>query len=84
VKELRRHPSVEFCFMDDRKRHARVAGDAKIIDDIEAKRTLWNMSSRLREYYSGPDDPRFVIIEIAPKTIMWMAGDESEYNRVEL
>lgn len=83
VKQIAANPRVELCLMDNRMRHARVSGTARIIDGAEERQSLWELSEQLHQYFKGPDDPRFVIVEIAPTEISWMAEADSAYHRIE-
>ena len=83
VKQIAANPRVELCLMDGRMRHARVIGTARIIDGAEQRLSLWELSEQLRQYFKGPDDPRFVIVEIAPTEILLMGESDSAYRRIE-
>lgn len=64
IDQIKKNPKVEFCFVDRKMWYCRVAGLAKISDDLSKKETIWNAIPMLRQYFSGPEDPNFVLAEI--------------------
>ncbi len=64
INQIKNNPKVEFCFIDRKMSFARVSGFAKTSNDVEKKETVWNYIPMLRQYFSGPEDTNFVLIEI--------------------
>jgi uncharacterized pyridoxamine 5'-phosphate oxidase family protein len=64
IGQIKKNPKVEFCFVDRKMWYCRVTGLAKISDDLSKKETIWNAIPMLRQYFSGPEDPNFVLAEI--------------------
>ena len=64
VSQINANPSVEMCFIDRKMNFARVSGNAKITDEMEKKELAWNNLPMIKQFFAGPEDPNFVIIEI--------------------
>jgi len=44
-------------------------GLARLTNDGELSRSLWN--DEFKAYFSGPDDPNLVIIEVSPQSVLY-------------
>lgn len=64
IEQVKLNPKVEVCYLDRKMWFARVTGNAKITEDSEKKEILWNTIPMLRQYFGGPDDDNFVLMEI--------------------
>lgn len=64
IEQIKRNPLVEMCFVDRKMSFCRVTGKAKPSDVIAKKELLWNNVPNLRQYFDGPEDPNFSLIEI--------------------
>lgn len=64
IEQVKINPKVEVCYLDRKMWFARVSGIAKITEDAEKKETLWNSIPMLRQYFGGPTDENFVLMEI--------------------
>lgn len=64
ISQIKVNPKVEFCFIDRKMGFARISGLAKVSTDTEKKELVWNYIPMLRQYFSGPEDANFVLIEI--------------------
>ncbi len=64
IGQIKANPKIEFCFIDRKMSFARVSGLAKVSTDLEKKEKVWNYIPMLRQYFSGPEDKNFVLIEI--------------------
>ena len=64
VEQIKANPKVELCFIDRKMCFARVSGKAEIKQDLEKKELVWNYVPMLRQYFSGPQDPNFMLVEI--------------------
>jgi len=67
IDQVKKNPKVEMCYIDRKMWYARVTGQAAISEDLDKKSTVFNNIPMLRQYFSGPEDPNLVLIEI--KTI---------------
>lgn len=73
VKQIQENPLVEICYVDRKMCICRISGKAKISDDMPKKELVWNNIPMLRQYFSGPEDSTFVLVEIASETAEAMA-----------
>ncbi len=64
ISQVKENPLVEICYVDRKMCYCRVSGKAAISEDPEKKESVWNNVPMLRQYFSGPQDPKFVLIEI--------------------
>ena len=55
---------------------ARVSGNAKVCQDLEKKQLVWNNIPMLRQYFGGPGDANFVLIEIETGSIEAMTPQQ--------
>ncbi len=69
ITQIKENPLVEMCFVDRKMCFCRISGYAKISDDLGKKEATWNNIPMLRQYFSGPEDAKFVLIEIDTKTV---------------
>ena len=68
IQQIKENPLVEICYVDRKMCYCRVSGKATVSDDPEKKEAVWNNIPMLRQYFSGPQDPQFVLIEINTET----------------
>ena len=64
IKQVKENPLVEICYVDRKMCFCRVTGKAAVSEDIEKKEMVWNNVPMLRQFFSGPQDPRFILVEI--------------------
>ncbi len=64
IPQIEKNPLVEICFIDRKMSFARICGKGRVSTDMEKKETVWNNIPMLRQYFSGPEDGNFVLIEI--------------------
>lgn len=69
IPQIKENPLVEICYVDRKMSYCRIAGIAKISGDLEKKETVWNNIPMLRQYFSGPQDQKFILLEINTKTV---------------
>lgn len=68
VRDMRSNPRVAAYYCDPSRVHGvTVSGDAEVLADPELKAALW--SDDWRVYWSGPDDPDYVVVRVAPTAI---------------
>ena len=65
IEHIKKNPQVEFCFVDRKMWYCRVAGQAKIMTDIDKKTILWDNIPMLKQYFGSPDDPNFILAEVS-------------------
>jgi len=69
ITQVEINPKVEICFLDRKMWYARVTGIAKITENSEYKELLWNTIPMLKQYFGGPNDENFILMEIDISTI---------------
>ena len=69
VSQIKANPKVEMCYIDRKMCFARVSGQAKVLDDAEKKELVFNNVPMLRQYFSGPEDDNFLLIEVDTQTV---------------
>ena len=82
IGQIQKNPKFELCFVDRKLSHCRFEGRAAISDDQTLKEELWNKQVMLRQFFSGPEDPGFVLIVFKPTKIMMMNIGEKGYTEV--
>ena len=76
IAQIQENPLVEMCFIDRKMCFVRIAGNASLSQDMEKKQLVWNNIPMLRQYFGGPQDPNFVLIEIETGTIEAMTPQQ--------
>ena len=84
IPQLRKVPYAEYCFMDEKGRHVRIAGPCKISNDNKDKFKLYEAVPALKKYYKDPSVPEYVVIRMKPKRILFMAKTGKGYEDIEL
>ena len=84
ISQIQVNPNVELCYLDRMMRFARVAGTAVISEDQEKKEYTWNSIPMLRQYFTGPDDTQFILIEIKIAKIEVMTPQQREPETISL
>ena len=71
VKEIKRNPSVHALVAKDirslKTSYVQIQARAAIRSDLSIRRKLW--FDYMKKYYTGIDDPEYVVIEIKPLSI---------------
>ena len=52
---------------------SRITGPGKILDDAEKKQRVWDNIAMLRQYFSGPEDENFVLMEVEAENVEGMS-----------
>jgi uncharacterized pyridoxamine 5'-phosphate oxidase family protein len=84
IPQLRKVPYAEYCFMDEKGRHVRIAGSCRISTDNKDKLKLYEAVPVLKKYYKDPSVPEYVVIRMKPKRILAMAKTEKGYENIEM
>ena len=84
IDQIAKNPKVEVCFVDRKLSHCRIEGKASVSQDLALKEELWNKQMMLRQFFSGPEDPAFILIVIAPSRISMMNIGDQGYTEVPL
>ena len=84
IPQIKKNPLVEMCYVDRKMAFCRISGQAKISQDLEKKEVVWNNVPMLRQYFSGPQDQKFVLLEIDTNTVETMTPTQKAPNIVSL
>lgn len=84
IAQIKNNSKIEICFVDRKLSHCRYEGKAKICDDLALKEELWNKQMMLRQFFSGPQDPAFVLILVEPSKIRIMNIGDKAYTEVKI
>ncbi len=67
------HVTIGGSLGDLKSPFVQIAGRASIRNDAKIRRKFWN--KYMKKYYSGPDDPEYVVIEVKPQIIEYMDSE---------
>jgi uncharacterized pyridoxamine 5'-phosphate oxidase family protein len=69
IPQIKANPNVEICFVDRKMWYCRVAGIARISNDLAKKQIVFENVPMLRQYFAGPEDPNYHLAVIEIKSI---------------
>ena len=64
------------CFIDRKMCFCRISGIGKVSESMENKELVWNNIPMLRNYFSAPTDPNYVLVEIDSNLIETMTPSQ--------
>ena len=77
IAQIKKNPNVHITIggnMDNLEASfVQIAAYARVRSDAGIRKKCWQ--EFMRKYYSGPDDPKYVVIEIKPKVIEYMSSE---------
>lgn len=77
VAQIKKNPSVHITIggnMDNLDApYVQIAARARVRQDAKIRKRFWR--EFMRKYYSGPDDPAYVVIEARPEFIEYMSSE---------
>lgn len=82
IPQIKQNPKVEMCYIDRKMCFCRIAGTAVVSEDVGKKEIVWNNIPMLRNYFSGPQDPNYVLLEIDSETIETMTPTQKAPDQV--
>jgi len=75
VKQIRKNSKICLAFVEQPRgdKAATVIGEAKIIENVEEKRRVWNLATfDLSQHFpNGPESDEFCLLKIVIKKIEW-------------
>ena len=83
IEQIKKNPKVEMCYLDRKMCFCRIKGNGKISEDLEKKEIVWNNIPMLRNYFSGPADSNYVLIEIHTDSIETMTPTQKAPDVVQ-
>lgn len=79
VAHIRKNPEVHLVTgakdMETAESYLQIQARAEILTDAAAKKAMWN--DYLKNIFSGPDDPNYVVCKISPYRIEYCKMDRS-------
>lgn len=76
VDELRREHRVNLSYAaPNDNRYVSVSGVARLVDDREKIRALWNPGAKL--FFEGPDDPRLGLLRVTPSEAEYWSSNST-------
>lgn len=77
VKQIKKNPDVHLTIGGSlanlKAPYVQVAGKANIRNDASIRQRCWH--KYMNKYYSGPDDPEYVVLEVKPQIIEYMDAE---------
>jgi general stress protein 26 len=76
VTQIRQNPDVEFTYQfseNDEDCCMRILGKAEIIEDKETKTSIAKRIGFFHDYWSGPEDPDYTLLEILPGELQYVS-----------
>lgn len=77
VAQIKNNPNVHITIggnMDNLDApYVQIAARARVRQDAQIRKRFW--CEFMRKYYSGPDDPNYVVIEARPEFIEYMSSE---------
>lgn len=83
LSQIAKNPKFEICFVDRKLSHCRIQGRAAVSDRAQLKQQLWDKQMMLRQFFSGPEDPNFVLLVLTPEKVMMMNIGDKAYAEVK-
>ena len=84
LQQVKANPKVEVCFVDRKMWYCRVMGKASLSEDKVKKETIWNNIPMLRQYFSSPQDPNFILAEVEMKSLEAMTPHQKAPETITL
>lgn len=84
ISQVKQNPLVEICFVDRKMWYCRVAGKASLSENKDKKETIWNNIPMLRQYFSSPQDPNFILVEVEMKSLEAMTPHQKTPETIPL
>lgn len=82
ISQIKNNPKVEMCFVDRKMSYCRIAGKAKVTNNDENKKIMWDNSPMLKQYFNGPEDPNFSLAEVEILQAETMAASDQTHQEI--
>jgi general stress protein 26 len=83
VQDVRKCPKAEFCFMDAKYNHVRIAGTCKVSEKLADKAAMFKAYEVMKRYFESPESTEWVVLRLKPQRIVFM-GRDMQYKKVAL
>ena len=84
IDQVKQNSKVEFCFVNRMMSYCRITGKASISTDMEKKLLVFNNIPMLRQYFSQPQDPNFVLASIKIEGMEAMTPHQKAPEKVSI
>lgn len=84
IPQIKDNPHVEVCFVDRKMWYCRVTGLAKLSDDLAKKEIVFENVPMLRQYFAGPSDPNYHLVNIEIKAVEAMTPHSRNPETISL
>ena len=84
IEQVKSNGKVEVCFVDRKMWLCRITGNATISDEVSKKEYMWNNIPMLKQFFGGPEDPNFNLMEIDIANIEAMTPHDREPSLIEV
>ena len=84
IPQIKENPLVEICYVDRKMCFCRIAGKASLSEDLAKKEIVWNHVPMLRQYFSGPQDSKFILLEIDTGSVEAMSPTQKTPDVLKL
>ena len=84
ILQIKQNPLVEICFVDRKMWYCRIAGKGKISENKDNKEILWNNIPMLKQYFGGPQDPNFQLLEVKITEVEAMTPHQKTPEKVAI
>ena len=82
--QIRQNTNVEFTYKfdeNDEDRCIRVLGKAEIVEDSGTKASIAKRIRFFEDYWSGPEDPDYTLLEILPEELQYVTPSATQQFR---
>jgi general stress protein 26 len=84
INDIKGNPNVEICFVDRKMWYCRVAGTAKLSDDLAKKEIVFENVPMLRQYFAGPEDPNYFLAVVTITSVEAMTPHSRHPEQITL
>ena len=84
TEEIAANPRVELCYLDADHNQVRITGIARIEDDRDRLKEIWEDNPLLRQFLGSMDHRELIIYRIEPTRVRYMQEWALEYYEVPI
>lgn len=80
IEQIEKNRNVHVTFGADPKNweqpYVQIEGTAEVLTDLETKKWCWH--DILAQFFSGPEDPGFVVLKVTPSLVEYMSPEATK------
>ena len=84
INDVKQNPQVEVCFVDRKMWYCRISGRATLSTRAEDKQILWDIIPMLKQYFGGPTDPNFQLMEVKINEVEAMTPHQKTPEKIKI